>query len=686
MRQRVVLYALGFLVFNAVFLCARAASANEVPLPRGFPPELASREAAWERAVDAAPSTDAAARHERALASEVHRMGSRADLRTAQYVRDRLRDAGWDAQIVTYVVAIAWPVEQRLQIVAPVKREIDLYEPAVRGDPWSANHAAIGKPYSGYSADGDAVGPLVYANFARPEDFDELNKSGVATRGAIVLARVGKGALGAKASEAAERGAKAVLFYSDPMDGGYFHGDTYPDGPWRPLGAAVRNTMTFANPPGDPTSIGVPLPGAPHKPFSAMLIPSIPEMPITANTAASLMRRLGGPTAPFAWHGGLPVPLHLGGVERVHLTLKSKRFFGPIWDVIATLQGDVKPAEMVVVGGHRDAWTYGAVDPISGTVDLVQLGEALGKLRSSGWRPYRTVIIGSWDGEEVNLFGSEAWVEQHETELKSGCVAYINTDEVAVGPDFSAYATPDLSGMLKEAAAVVTAPDGTTLATYWKKRDPDLKVDEIGAGSDHEPFVFHEGLPAAGAGYDGPFGTYHSAYDDLASLRIFDPGMKYAAAAARYTNIVTLRLASAPYPDLRLADLARSLQLRIDEFAKTEGSNQQRARIVEQIRPLALQYVAAAQAFDRQADSVVASGSEPQIDQRLAQLRLSEAAFFTPTGLRRDAWQRSLLYGMATYQSSVLPTLEDALDTQTGEGVLGQLQQAFNAALAALHI
>jgi Zn-dependent M28 family amino/carboxypeptidase len=98
----------------------------------------------------------------------------------------------------------------------------------------------------------------------------------------------------------------------------------------------------------------------------------------------------------------------------------------------------------VVVGGHRDAWTYGAVDPISGTVDLLQLGEALGKAARAGWKPRRSIVIGSWDGEELNLFGSETWVEQHEDELRRGCVAYMNTDEVAFGPELYVAGTPDL--------------------------------------------------------------------------------------------------------------------------------------------------------------------------------------------------------------------------------------------------
>ncbi|MBD5656970.1 MAG: hypothetical protein IAI50_17595, partial [Candidatus Eremiobacteraeota bacterium] len=300
-----------------------------------------------ERLALASPSEAAAFRHEAALASYVHRMGSPGDYRTAVYVRDALLHAGWDARLVTYDVPIAVPTEQRLTLLGTTAKELDLYEATIPGDASSAEHAAIGIPYSGYSNDGDVSGRVVYANYARPEDFAELSKAGVDVRGAIVVARVGKGALTAKAFEAATHGALATLVFSDPMDGGYFKGDPYPAGPWRPTSGALRNTMTFTNAPGDPTAIGIPVPGAPHKPFSAIKLPTIPEMPVTGDVARELIARMGGPVAPPEWHGGFALPLHLGGNLRAHFVLRSKRTFGPIWDVIARLRGSDPSQEVV---------------------------------------------------------------------------------------------------------------------------------------------------------------------------------------------------------------------------------------------------------------------------------------------------------------------------------------------------
>ncbi len=611
---------------------------------RGFAPAQLAAEHRYEAVVNASPNAAQAMRDELGMASYVHRMGQSGDKRSAIYFRDELAKAGWDARLVEYDAAIAYPTTESLTLLSPTRQSVDLYEPAVTGDPYSQNHRAIGEPYSAYSADGDVTGPVVYANYGKPDDYAALASMGVSVRGAIVLARVGGGgSLTGKAYEAAKHGARAVLLFSDPMNGGYWNGDVYPNGAYRPLGGALRNTLTLLDDPGDPTAIGIPVPGAKHKPFSAINLPPIPETPVTGLVARQLIASMNGPVVPAPWHPGFAMTVRTGGV-RAHFVIKSKRFIGPIWDVIATMPG-VDAAQMVVVGGHRDAWTYGAVDPISGSVDMLQLGRALGKLHAQGWKPQRTIVIGSWDGEETNLFGSTIWVDQQEAQLRNGCVAYINTDEVAFGPHFDAYGTPDLAGLLREAASAAVAPNGTSLMAYWRAQDPKLEVGPIGAGSDHEPFVYHEGLPAVGAGYGGPFGTYHSAYDDPASLRILDPGMREADAAARYTGLLVLRLANAIYPDVRLSDLAAVVQKRITDAHASALLDRAQA------------FTTAADALDADANAAVQAGDAARAKDDQMRLRRAEAAFFQTDA---TTWSRSLLYAISRGPSSLLPSLDKA--------------------------
>lgn len=643
----------------AVSLTAAAPAPGAI---RGFTTGQLAAEHRYEAVVNASPSAAQATRDELGMASYVHRMGQDGDKRSAIYFRDQLAKAGWDARLVEYDVAVVYPTTETLTITAPTHQEVDLYEPAVPGDPYSRNHKAIGKPYSAYAVDGDVNGPVVYANYGKPDDYAKLDSLGVSVRGAIILARVGGGgSLTGKAYEAAKHGARAVLLFSDPKTGGYWKGAVYPSGPYRPLGGAMRNTLTLLDDPGDPTAIGIPVPGAKHKPISAIAVPSIPETPVTGLVARQLLAAMNGPGVPSDWVPGFAMPVHTGGNLRAHFVIKSKRFIGPMWDVIATMTG-VNAQQMVVVGGHRDAWTYGAVDPISGSVDMLQLGRAFGKLKAQGWKPQRTIVIGSWDGEETNLFGSATWVDQHAAELRAGCVAYVNTDEVAFGPSFGAYSTPDLAGFMRDAATVAVAPNGKLLSDYWHAQDAKEAVGAMGGGSDHEPFVYHEGLPGAGAGFGGPFGTYHSAYDDPASLRIFDPGMHEAQAAARYTGLVVLRLANASYPDLRLTDLAQAVQQRITDAKATALLAQAQA------------FTAAAQALDNDADAAVQSGDSARAAAVQTRLRAAEAAFFNA---HATTWNRSLLYavsgkddllpGLDTSQSAIAAALQAATAAAKGE-------------------
>ncbi len=635
----------------------------------------------YERAVDAAPHADAAMRYERGVASIVHRMGQPTDYKTAVFMRDQLAGAGWDAKIVTYVVPIAWPTEQKLEITAPVSENVDLYEPAVPGDPWSANHAAIGKPYSGYSVDGDVSGPLIYANHGSPADFAALEKMRVNLKGAIVLVKQGGGGSSNKALAAARLGAKVLLNYPEPGYDPYFpqfhSSKVYPTGPARPLGAALRGTLEIEGDQPDPTAIGIPVPGAKHKPLSTLKVTApIPVMTVTALVAQQLVRHLGGPLAPAPWKTKIIAGIHVGGVERVHFVLRTHRFFGPIWDVIATMKGAVAPDETIVVGGHRDAWTYGAVDPGSGSVAMLQMAEDYGKLWGTGWRPYRTIIIASWDGEELNDFGSGIWVDQYRSELLHNCWAYINTDEVAMGPVYVPGATDDLVGVMQSVAGVATAPNGRPLATYWAQQDAKRAIPPMGTGSDHESFEYHLNIPSAGITYAGVFGTYHSAYEDIASLRILDPGMRYADAAARLYNVLTLRLADATYPDIRFDADALAVQRRLNAFANRRGDEAQRTRVVRTLQPYVAKFTRLASSLDAAVEQASASSNVQEL-RDLANIAFAiRLAFYAPGGIQGDPYHRSVLYN-SDDTISTLPSLESTLDRKHGQAALDQLVAAF---------
>ncbi len=685
-RSRRRLSVVSALLVAACALQLARASAATSPVAttlRGYTPATAPRELDDERTMNAGPNADAAMRYEHGVAGVVHRMGQKTDYETAVYMRDRLAAAGWDAQIVTYVVPIAWPTEQKLEITAPLTQDIDLYEPAVAGDPWSTHHAQIGKPYNAYSMDGDITGPLIYANHATHADLATLQKMHVNLKGAIVLAKMGEEGSSSKAKDLARLGIKALLVYPEPGYDPYFPQfhttKVYPQGRGRPLGGALRGTLQIDknDASGDPTAIGIPVPGAKHKPWSVMAIPPIPIMNVTALVAQQLSQKLGGPQAPKAWQTKIVASIHVGGVEQVHFVLKSQRFFGPIWNVIATMKGAVAPQETIIVGGHRDAWTYGTLDPGSGSVAMLQMADAFGALRKQGWRPYRTIVIGSWDGEETNDFGSGIWVDQYREDILRHCWAYVNTDEVATGPTYVPGATDDLIGVMQSVADVAIAPNGQTLAQYWSKQDPKRVIAPNGTGSDHESFEYHLNVPSLGFTYAGVFGTWHSAYDDISSLRVYDPGLNFADAAARLYGVVTLRLADAIYPDIRFSADARAVQRRLNAFANGRDHEARRSYVVRTLQPYVTQFANLAANLDDAVDASSQNGNEAALRNLSALAFKIRMAFYTPHGIIGQPWQGSVLYNSDDVIST-LPSLDKTLDPKTGKAALDQLVAAFS--------
>src|SRR2546423_575773 len=242
------------------------------------------------------------------------------------------------------------------------------------------------------------------------EDFKKLDELKIDVKGKIVLVRYGENYRGVKSFVAQEHGAAGVLIYSDPMDDGYFKGDKYPDGPWRPDSGVQRGSINYIFMfPGDPTTPGVAstpdLPDAKRTPpESSPALPKIPTMPISYADAQPILQNLAGPDSPRPWQGGLPFTYHVGpGPVRVKMHLKQDYRYRTIWDVIGEIPGAELPQQRVVAGNHRDAWVYGAVDPNSGTAAMLETVHGLGALLKTGWKPRRTIVIGSWDAEEQGL-------------------------------------------------------------------------------------------------------------------------------------------------------------------------------------------------------------------------------------------------------------------------------------------
>ena len=503
----------------------------------------------------------------RRLSARPHHVGSPYDKDNAEWILARMKEWGLDAHIETFSVLFPTPKERIVELLEPTQYRAKLQEPVLPIDPTSSQTAEQLPTYNAYSADGDVTAPLVYVNYGIREDYEQLDRMGISVKGAIVIARYGSGWRGTKPKVAAEHGAIGCIIYSDPRGDGYFHGDDYPTGGWRPREGVQRGSVMDTDYPGDPLTPGVgATPDAKRLAIKdAKTITKIPVQPISYADALPLLSALQGPVAPESWRGGLGITYHVGpGPAKVHLKVASNWDMKPIYDVIGTLHGGGDAGQWVIRGNHFDAWVNGADDPISGQSAMLEEARMLGELHKQGWTPKRTIIYCAWDGEEPGLLGSVEWVETHLAELQQHAVAYINSDSNERG-HFGAGGTQDLQEVISDVARDVQDPE-THLSVFQRahllsigeakdaeerataRKRADLEIFALGDGSDYTAFQDFAGISTLDLGFGGEEdGTqYHSIYDDFYWYTHFvDTDFSYGRALAQTAGTAVLRLAEA---------------------------------------------------------------------------------------------------------------------------------------------
>jgi len=582
-------------VASSAALSASAPAAE--PAMTGFTDAGAAAQRALEQRFDAALDPADLREWLQRLSAEPNNVGAPHDRKNAETVRDLFREWGWQAEIETFDVLYPTPKKIALEMVAPVKFTAALAEPPVAGDVSTERRDAL-PPYNVYGADGDVTAELVYANQGMPDDYDELARRGVDVRGKVVIARYGGGWRGLKPKLAYQHGAVGCLIYSDPKDDGYGVGKTYPEGGWRPPEGVQRGSVADTPiHPGDPLTPGV---GATRDAkrlalAEAKTVLKIPVMPISYADAKPLLEALASPVAPADWRGALPITYRIGpGPARVHLTIESDWGFKTLYNVIAKIPGRESPDEWVVRGNHRDGWTFGAWDPLSGHIAELAEAKSIGALLKTGWRPRRTLVYASWDGEEAGLLGSTEWTEAHAEELRNKAVLYLNSDTNTRG-FFQGGGSHSLQRLVNEVIADV--PDPETKANVRERSrahirvagfgdvkeekrkeaervagGADIPLDALGSGSDFTPFLQHLGIATLDLSYGGEEdqdGVYHSLYDTFEHyVRFGDPGFAYGIAEAQTAGRTVLRMSEAPVLPLEFGSFASTVRQYRDEIAK----------------------------------------------------------------------------------------------------------------------
>ena len=709
-------------------------SADQWAVPLGFSPESYVEQQRWERRYLKLPDAGRCGKYLRRLTATPHVAGTPGDRRVTEMIYDEFRRDGLNPEIVEYRVLLSYPKKVLVEVLPPedsaaarhlvaqtlpaaghgVPLQLAHPEPPIPHDRATRVADPLARmPWCAYSPSADLTAPVVYANYGNAGDYEQLAKLGVSVRGKIVLARYFHGYRGGKELEAAKRGAAGIIVYSDPADDGAARGPVYPHGPWGPLGHFQRGSVVYDfQVPGDPLTPGwASTPSARRiLPSEATILPKIPMVPLSAADAAEILKRLDGPSVPKDWQGGLPFAYHTGSeAVKAHVAIEMENRVTPIWDVIGKIPGSQEPEKLVILSNHHDAWVYGAVDPSSGTASMLETARALGELVREGFRPRRTILLGNWDAEEYTLTGSTEWGEEQEEQLRRNAVVCLNVDASTSGEDFTLSAVPALLPAIIAATQVVRDPaTGRSVYERWRTQpratsarsyavgaaaSTSVPFGLLGGGSDFMVFLQHDGVPAADMIFDGPYGVYHSVYDDYAWMARFgDPGFRYHATLSRLWGLLALRFANADLLPFDYSLYATEVAAYVQSLEKISPPD----FFAREIQPLLQKCVAwkeaaseanvELEAWRRGAPGVAPPGTSPdkigraaEEEARLpissggvlppapheinARLMAQERALVAEEGIPGRPWFRHLIYApLPSYEAETLPGLREALE------------------------
>lgn len=702
-------------ILTVTFLLVSAGGRSQSSATPGNP-LFGFRNSAEEKAIEtrfmAVPDPKLAEAHLRTLTQAPHMAGTPEDKATADYVAQKFREAGLETEIIEYEIWMNYPSEISVDLTAP--EGVSMHGPTrehVNGDPYQDDPRVV-MPFNAMSPSGDVEAEVVYANYGSPADFKKLQDLRIDVRSKIVLVRYGENFRGVKAFVAQEHGAAGVLIYSDPADDGWRRGDKYPQGPWRPDTGVQRGSIGYMFQfPGDPTTPGfASIPSLPDSkrvpPQQSAQLPKIPTTPLSYADAWPILEHLEGPASPRDWQGSLPFTYHVGpGPSKVKMHLRQDYQYRSIWDVIGKVRGGEAPEQWVVGGNHRDAWVYGAVDPNSGTAAMLESVHGIGELLKSGWKPKRTIVLGSWDAEEEGLIGSTEWGEQHASDL-ANAPGYFNMDVAVSGTRFVASSVPSLKQFLRDVTKVVPTPKGGILYDEWKKANQpgtenaqvpteaigdtarlpaaqgktDVPVGDLGSGSDYTVFLQHLGVPSTDVSSTGSYGVYHSVFDNFNWFKKFgDPDFSYEQEMARVFGLELIRMADADVLPYDYEEYAKEIAAYI-ETARKKANNDFASQA-----PDFKQALDAARHFEQVAARMLEreKNSPKNLASLNQALREAERALLIPDGLPNRPWFHHAIYapGQYTgYAAVVIPGVNEAIDKRDLERTREQIS-ALAAAL-----
>jgi N-acetylated-alpha-linked acidic dipeptidase len=701
----------------------------------GFSKDAAAAQLASEKKFDALLKAKNVDEYMKQLSSVPHHVGSPGGEAAAAYIADQFKNWGYDTQVETFYVLFPTPVTRLLEMTGTKNFTASLKEPVLKEDATSGQTGQL-PVYNCWSADGDVTAEMVFVNFGVPADYDILARMGVDVKGKIVIAKYGQSWRGIKPKVAQEHGAIGCIIYSDPKGDGYYQGDVYPKGPFRPEFGAQRGSVEdMPVYPGDPLTPGI---GATRdakridRKDAANLL-KIPVIPISYADALPLLESLEGQVVPENWRGALPITYHVGpSKNKVHLKLSFDWQVRPIHNIIAKMKGSDFPDEWVIRGNHHDAWVNGAGDPISGQAAMLEEARAIGEMAKVGYKPKRTIVYCAWDGEEPGLLGSTEWVEYHAAELQQKVVLYINSDGNGRGFLYaggSQALEPAFTEIIKE----VNDPQAN-VSVFERRRSNDIigatsaskkkellakntfDLEALGSGSDFSPFAQHIGIPSMNLGFGGEDdgGEYHSIYDSYDLYKRFkDPTFEYGVVLAKVAGRTTLRFANAETLPFDFRNLQKTISKYVTEVITLSNDVRENTAVENQLikekhyttannatapmlPPAAKDEVpflnfaslqnavtVLEKATNSLSDAITAGNiSVAKKNELNKKLYKAEQSLLTKDGLPRRSWYRHAIYAPGFYTGygvKTLPGVREAIEQRNWKEAQEQIEIAAGA-------
>ena len=672
-------------------------SAEESNL-KGFLADEINTQREWEEKFRAIPDPANLREYMRFITEEPHIAGLPGSKKVAEYILAQFESWGLNAWIEETQALMPLPTERYVELLEPENYVLLLREPPVLNDKDSADDGSL-PTYNAYAADGDVTGQLIYVNYGIPEDYETLESKGLSVEGKIVIARYGRSWRGIKAKLAQTHGAIACLIYSDPRDDGYYQGQTYPDGPYRPEHGVQRGSiMDMPVHPGDPLSpgFGAKTDQARLELSEAKTLVKIPVLPISYGDALPLLRNLRGEVAPEDWRGALPITYHIGpGPSKVRVKLAIDWKSRPLYNVIVRIDGSVYPDQWIVHGNHHDGWNNGAADPTSGNVALMETARSFAELMKQGWKPKRTIILASWDGEEWGLLGSTEWAETHKEELTEKGVVYINSDSNGKG-----WLGMSGSHTLQELVndVIRDIPDPERGVSVWEaarrrrietadsdedraeiEQSDDLRISALGSGSDYTVFLDHLTMASLNLGFggDSPGGIYHSNCDSFDwYTRFSDGSFVFGRALSQTIGTTIMRLANATVLPFNFTDLSTTMSRYVEEIQEEHAKRENAPEIdLAPVEAALAKLHEAGEAYERALEklSTMSSSvvqSQPELERLNQLLYTSERRFSHDEGLPEREWFRHQVYAPGFYTGygvKTIPGIREGLEEESWE-------------------